>query len=200
MRIYGSFATGCATDASDIDIVIVSEAIGPVKLLSLKQELEKLFAREVDLVERHALFPILRGRIQGELTAIDKIVAGEFAVKRPKSPYLYLLIIQNEARDIVRERHFAGEGKHRVGARARRIAHFFQSRYKPLAAVVAESGLPIRQIRELSRISDRATHAKTNTAIAFARVRRLSRKIVKRLRLAPNAVEADIRCDYSGKQ
>lgn len=195
MRIYGSVATGSATAGSDIDILIVSESISPETLASLKQDLEHLFERKIDLVERHALIPILARRIRSELRSIDQIAAGQFAERRPKSPYLYLLIIQNEARDITREKHLAGEGKRRVGARARRIAHFFERRYRPFSATIDAKNFPIRQIRDIARISSRATQAKADTAHAAARVKRLSRHIIKRLRLSPRSVEAHIAGD-----
>jgi len=192
MRIYGSVATGSATAASDIDILIVSASPPADMLASLQRELARLFAREVDLVERDSLIRILARRIRGELRTIDQLAAGEFAARRPKSPYLYLLIIQNEARDITREKHLGSEGKRRVGARARRIAHFFENRYRPLSSTVDASDFPVRQIRELTRISKRATQARTDTAQASAQVRRLARQIVKRLRLSSVHVEAHI--------
>lgn len=70
-ELFGSFATGEATDASDVDTLV--EFIEPISLLAfvrLKQELEDALSRKVDLVEYHMLKPALSSRILSEAISI----------------------------------------------------------------------------------------------------------------------------------
>lgn len=67
--IFGSFARGEDQSASDVDILVAFAA--PVNLftfLELKEYLETLLEREVDLVTKNALKPLIRDSILEEVT------------------------------------------------------------------------------------------------------------------------------------
>ena len=67
--IFGSFARGEDQSASDVEILVDFSA--PVDLfafLELKEYLESLLGRGVDLVTRNALKPLIRDRILNEVT------------------------------------------------------------------------------------------------------------------------------------
>ena len=62
--LFGSIVRGRATNDSDIDILIdAPDGFGYFDLAGLKVELEKIFNREVDLVEYKAIRPELREHI-----------------------------------------------------------------------------------------------------------------------------------------
>lgn len=67
VRVFGSHATGVATGTSDVDLLVV---LAPnrdlLDLVGLKQDLEALLARPVDVVEEGGLSPYLRERILAE--------------------------------------------------------------------------------------------------------------------------------------
>lgn len=69
--IFGSFARGDETSTSDVDVLV--EFFEPVDIFSfigLKQRLEALLEREVDLVTVNALKPQLKERILNEVVYV----------------------------------------------------------------------------------------------------------------------------------
>jgi len=69
LRLFGSAARGEATDASDLDFVVDLDPKTFNGYMAIKELLEALFSRKVDLVTPSALKPLLRDRILSE--AID---------------------------------------------------------------------------------------------------------------------------------
>ncbi|MBO9369640.1 MAG: nucleotidyltransferase domain-containing protein [Chloroflexi bacterium] len=62
--IFGSLARGEATDASDVDVVVELERPDLLLLVGIKQELEELLQRSVDVVQyRERMNPFLKKRI-----------------------------------------------------------------------------------------------------------------------------------------
>jgi len=62
--IFGSLARGEATDASDVDVVVELERPDLLLLVGIKQELEELLQRPVDVVQyRERMNPFLKKRI-----------------------------------------------------------------------------------------------------------------------------------------
>ena len=67
IRVFGSQTTGEATESSDIDILADFEpGRDLLDLVGLKQELEALLGRKVDVLEEEGLSPYLRDRILEE--------------------------------------------------------------------------------------------------------------------------------------
>jgi predicted nucleotidyltransferase len=67
LRVFGSFALGEATETSDIDFLVEFEqGRSLLDLVGLKEELEALLGRRVDVVEEGGLSPYLRDRILQE--------------------------------------------------------------------------------------------------------------------------------------
>jgi predicted nucleotidyltransferase len=65
--IFGSLARGEATDASDVDVVVELERPDLLLLVGIKQELEELLQRPVDVVRyRERMNPLLKKRIDRE--------------------------------------------------------------------------------------------------------------------------------------
>ena len=65
--IFGSFARGEEHDDSDLDLLVeFSEPVG-WEFIDLKEYLEEIFDREVDLVTKNALKPQMRNRILREV-------------------------------------------------------------------------------------------------------------------------------------
>lgn len=65
--IFGSLARGEATDASDVDVVVEMERPDLLLLVGIKQELEELLQRPVDVVRyREQMNPLLKKRIDRE--------------------------------------------------------------------------------------------------------------------------------------
>lgn len=63
--IFGSFSTGQATDASDVDVVVETKFPDLYALVHIKEELEALLNKHVDLVRsRAAMNPSLKKRIE----------------------------------------------------------------------------------------------------------------------------------------
>ena len=63
--IFGSYSTGQATEKSDIDVVIETTYPDLYTLVHIKEELEKLFKKPVDLVRnRKNMNPYLKKRIE----------------------------------------------------------------------------------------------------------------------------------------
>ncbi len=63
--IFGSYSTGQATDKSDIDVVIETAYPDLYTLVHIKEELEALFKKPVDLIRnRENMNPYLKKRIE----------------------------------------------------------------------------------------------------------------------------------------
>jgi predicted nucleotidyltransferase len=64
---FGSYATGIATPASDVDIVFDTDAPNLFMTAMMKQDLEKLLGRPVDVLQLRGLTnPRLKARIEKE--------------------------------------------------------------------------------------------------------------------------------------
>lgn len=71
LRLFGSFAAGNDTEQSDLDFLVdLEKGRDLLDVVGLKQELEALLGRRVDLVEEEALSPGLRERVLEEATPI----------------------------------------------------------------------------------------------------------------------------------
>ena len=67
LSVFGSFARGEADRESDIDLLVeFSQPIGLFDFVRLRDHLEALLGRPVDLVTPDALHPALRGSILSE--------------------------------------------------------------------------------------------------------------------------------------
>jgi predicted nucleotidyltransferase len=67
VRVFGSFASGRAGAASDLDLLIDLEpGRSLLDLVAIKQELEAALGLSVDVVEEEGLSPYLRERILRE--------------------------------------------------------------------------------------------------------------------------------------
>ena len=65
--IFGSVATGTATEHSDIDVLIeLGVKISLLEFVGIKYEMEDIIGKQVDLVEYQAIKPRLRNRILSE--------------------------------------------------------------------------------------------------------------------------------------
>ena len=64
LGVFGSAATGQATDESDVDVVIKTKTPNLFVLSRVRQELEERLVRHVDLVRyRESMNPFLKNRI-----------------------------------------------------------------------------------------------------------------------------------------
>ena len=62
--IFGSYSSGHATDKSDIDVVVETQHPDVFILVHIKEELEQLFSKRVDLVRNSQYMnPFLKKRI-----------------------------------------------------------------------------------------------------------------------------------------
>ncbi|MBC7225628.1 MAG: nucleotidyltransferase family protein [Thermoflexales bacterium] len=69
--IFGSWARGEATDESDVDVVVELERPDLLLLVGIKQELEELLQRPVDVVRyRERMNPLLKKRIDQEAVCV----------------------------------------------------------------------------------------------------------------------------------
>lgn len=59
IALFGSYATGTATETSDIDILVDFEQPVGLEVVDLAIELEELLHKRVDLTTRNALKPAL---------------------------------------------------------------------------------------------------------------------------------------------
>jgi predicted nucleotidyltransferase len=67
LRIFGSQATGTATDSSDLDLLVEFDpGRDLLDLIGLKQDLEDLLGSKVDVMTEGSLSPYLRDRILEE--------------------------------------------------------------------------------------------------------------------------------------
>jgi predicted nucleotidyltransferase len=66
LALFGSFARGDATDASDVDFLVEFDRKTFDNYLDTKELLETLFGRKVDLVIKSNIKPRLRDRILSE--------------------------------------------------------------------------------------------------------------------------------------
>lgn len=66
--IFGSFAKGKHTKKSDLDILVdFSKPIGFFKFVRLERELSKILKKNVDLVSKGALKPMIKNAILKEV-------------------------------------------------------------------------------------------------------------------------------------
>ena len=71
IRVFGSHATGSASPSSDVDFLVVLEPQRDLlDLVALKQDLEELLGRPVDVAEEDGLSPYLREKILQEARSI----------------------------------------------------------------------------------------------------------------------------------
>jgi predicted nucleotidyltransferase len=67
MGVFGSFARGSATEASDLDVYVKTKSPNPYLLVHLKEAIEGRVHRKVDIVRlRERMNPLLRRRIEQE--------------------------------------------------------------------------------------------------------------------------------------
>jgi uncharacterized protein len=67
MGVFGSFARGSATAASDLDVYVRTATPNPFLLVHLKEAIEGRVRRKVDLVRmRERMNPMLKARIERE--------------------------------------------------------------------------------------------------------------------------------------
>ena len=65
--LFGSFARGENRPDSDVDVFVETETPNPFIIVEIKEELEKLFNRKVDIVRlRNTMNPFLKARIEEE--------------------------------------------------------------------------------------------------------------------------------------
>ena len=67
--LFGSFAKGCQSDASDVDILVefkpeVENRLSIMDMVRLKSELEEALGRSVDIAEEDFLVPIIKESVQ----------------------------------------------------------------------------------------------------------------------------------------
>ena len=67
MRVFGSLARGEGAEGSDLDLLVtLEEKRSLLDLVGLKQDIEDLLHRPVDVVTEPALSPYIRGRVLAE--------------------------------------------------------------------------------------------------------------------------------------
>ena len=67
--IFGSFSRGEDQSSSDVDIIVeFSTKVDLFTFLELKEHLEAILGREIDLVTKNALKPLIKDRILSEVT------------------------------------------------------------------------------------------------------------------------------------
>ena len=54
LGLFGSYVKGCATDSSDIDVVVVLAKPDYLTLARIKRDLEAVFNRPVDIIRKRA--------------------------------------------------------------------------------------------------------------------------------------------------
>lgn len=69
--LFGSYARGEQTAASDIDLLVeLKEPIGMFKFLDLEEDLEKIFGKKIDLGTPDCLKPYVKDSILKEAIAL----------------------------------------------------------------------------------------------------------------------------------
>ncbi|MEO5361790.1 MAG: nucleotidyltransferase family protein [Nitrospirota bacterium] len=72
LGVFGSFAKGKDTVESDIDILVeFTEPVDIFEFIDLKEYLETLLGKKVDLVSIRALKPFLRNKILSEVIYVQ---------------------------------------------------------------------------------------------------------------------------------
>lgn len=67
VRVFGSLARGEGNEGSDLDLLVkLGEGRSLLDLVGLKQDLEDLLSRPVDVVTERGLSPYLRERVLSE--------------------------------------------------------------------------------------------------------------------------------------
>ncbi len=67
MRVFGSLARGEGAESSDLDLLVtMEEKRSLLDLVGLKQDIEDLLHRPVDVLTEPALSPYIRGRVLAE--------------------------------------------------------------------------------------------------------------------------------------
>ena len=67
LRVFGSYAAGIANETSDLDLLVRFEpGKDLLDLVALKQDLEELLGKQVDVVEEDALSPYIREKVLQE--------------------------------------------------------------------------------------------------------------------------------------
>jgi predicted nucleotidyltransferase len=67
VRVFGSLARGEGAESSDLDLLVtLEENRSLLDLVGLKQDIEDLLHRPVDVVTEPALSPYFRGRVLAE--------------------------------------------------------------------------------------------------------------------------------------
>lgn len=67
MRVFGSLARGEGAETSDLDLLVtLAEGTSLLELVALKQDLEDLVHRPVDIVTERSLSPYVRERVLSE--------------------------------------------------------------------------------------------------------------------------------------
>ncbi|HKP52622.1 MAG TPA: nucleotidyltransferase family protein [Chloroflexia bacterium] len=71
IRVFGSVARGEATSNSDLDLLVqFAPGYSLLDLIAIKQDLEDLLGRKVDVVTEAALSPYIREQVLREATAL----------------------------------------------------------------------------------------------------------------------------------
>lgn len=71
IRLFGSHARGNAQPRSDVDFLVeLEESASLLDQIALKQDLEALLGRSVDVVTEQALHPRIRARVLKEATRL----------------------------------------------------------------------------------------------------------------------------------
>ena len=69
--VFGSVARGEDTEKSDIDLLVkIKKSIGIYEFIGLKQELEEILGRKVDLVSKGAINKYIKPYIEKDLLKI----------------------------------------------------------------------------------------------------------------------------------
>jgi uncharacterized protein len=71
VRLFGSVARGDATDESDLDLLVdLDPARSLIDLVAIKQDVEELVHRKVDVVTEAAISPYIREKVLSEAALI----------------------------------------------------------------------------------------------------------------------------------
>jgi predicted nucleotidyltransferase len=71
LRVFGSIARGDAHDGSDVDLLVDLEpGRSLLDVIAIKQDLEDVLGRPVDIVTEAALSPYIRQRVLAEAVAL----------------------------------------------------------------------------------------------------------------------------------